>query len=257
MVAIAPWMVRVLVESSKLKNSWYYPVDLHLLKSVLGNMFVGYEGTPWFLWKYTAYLSIALCIFCFLSLLPKKTRQRNGLFLLTVFVPLTIVLGVSFVKPLFVNRYLIPVTIALIFIVVFALEAIKNKYIRVLCAILILAGEVWFNTWYPLQHPKVPIRDTLSQVNILRNATDVVYATSPLVLFETMYYSRPKSGVYLYNPSQNPFPWYVGDAAFSESLLAIDIPLYPKRAFLINPDGSFSISFQLPKSSGLQNTQGR
>lgn len=251
-LGIAPWMVRVLIESSKLKNSWYFPVDFHLIQSVLGNMFIGYEGTPWFLWKYTAYFSIVLCVFCFLSFLPKKSRQRNGLFLLTIFFPLTIVLGISFIKPLFVNRYLIPVTIALVFTIVFALESIKNKYIRILCAGLILAGEVWFNTWYPSQHQKVPIRDIITQINTLRTASDTVYATNPLVLFETIYYSHPRTGVFLYNPNQNPFPWYIGDAAFSNSLLAVDIPLYPKRAFLVNPDGSFSISYQLPKPANIQ-----
>jgi mannosyltransferase len=254
-LGIAPWMVRVLIESSKLKDSWYFPVDIHLIQSVLGNMFIGYEGTPWFLWKYTAYLSFILCIFCGMSLIPKKTRERNGLFLLAIFVPLGIVLGVSLIKPLFVNRYLIPVTIALIFTVVFALEAIKNTYIRMIIAIILLGGEIWFNSWYPLQHPKAPIRDTITQINILRKPTDVVYATSSLVLFETMYYSSPKNGVYLYNPSQSPFPWYVGDAAFSNSLLAVDFPVYPKRAFLVNPDGTFSISFQLPKPMTIQQSQ--
>lgn len=253
-LCIAPWMIRVLIESSKLKNSWYFPVNIHLVQSVLGNMFIGYEGTPWFLWKYTAYLSLVLIGFCLLSFLPKKTRSRNGLFLLTVFVPLTIVIGISFIKPLFVNRYLIPVTIALIFTVVFALETIKNKYIRVIIAIAMLGGEIWFNSWYPLQHPKVPIRDTIAQINILKKPTDVIYATSSLVLFETMYYSSPKNGVFLYNPSQSPFPWYVGDAAFSNSLLAVDFPIYPRRAFLVNPDGTFSITYQLPKSINTQNT---
>jgi mannosyltransferase len=255
-LGIAPWMVRVLIESSKLKNSWYYPVDLHLLQSVLGNMFIGYEGTPWFLWGFTSLLSLVLLIFCGMSILPEKTRQRNGIFFLSVFIPLTIVLGVSFIKPLFVNRYVIPVTIGLIFSVVFALETIKNNYVRVLCAVVILGGEIWFNSWYPLQHKKIPIRDTITQINILRKSTDVVYATNPLVLFETIYYSHPREGVFLYNPSQAPFPWYIGDAAFSNSLLAVDIPLYPKRAFLVNPDGSFSISYQLPKPATIQKLQG-
>jgi mannosyltransferase len=253
-LCIAPWIVRILIESAKLKDSWYFPVNIHLVQSVLGNMFLGYEGTPWFLWKYTAYLSLFLCLFCVMSFVPKKTRERNGLFLLSIFIPLGIVIGVSFIKPLFVNRYLIPVTIALIFTVVFALETIKNKYVRILCAVIILGGELWFNTWYPLEHKKVPIRDTIAQINILRTSADVVYASNSLVLFETLYYSHPRTGVFFYNPSQGAFPWYVGDAAFSDSLLAVDIPIYPKRAFLVNPDGTFSISYQLPKPTNIQKT---
>jgi len=246
-LCIAPWIVRVILESAKLKNSWYFPVNINLVKSVLGNMFLGYEGTPWYMWNYTAILSIVLLGFCIVSFINKKTRQRNGLFLLSIFIPLAIVIGVSFIKPLFVNRYLIYVTIAEVFTIVFALEAVKNKYIQIALGITILLGEVWFNTWYPLQHPKTPIRDTIVLINNLRGKDDVIYATSPLILFESIYYSNNRNNVFLYNPSRSPFPWYVGDAIFSESLMEADLPMYPKRAFLVNADGTFQMSYRLPK----------
>jgi hypothetical protein len=83
------------------------------------------------------------------------------------------------------------------------------------------------------------------EINRLRTGNDVVYATSSLVFFETLYYSNNRNTVYLYNPSDSPFPWYVGDAAYSKSYTATELPIFPKRAFLVNPDGSFRIAFNL------------
>ena len=49
-------------------------------------------------------------------------------------LPLAMVIGVSFFKPLFVNRYLIPVTITEVFLVAFAIEAIQNHLVQKLFA---------------------------------------------------------------------------------------------------------------------------
>ena len=58
-VCIFPWLLLTASHMSKLSSSWYFPVDFHLLSSVLGNMFIGYEGTPWYLWGSTAFGSIS------------------------------------------------------------------------------------------------------------------------------------------------------------------------------------------------------
>jgi mannosyltransferase len=239
-----PWIFQIAKQLTKLKSSWYFPVDFHLIKSVIGNMFVGYEGTPWFLWNYTFLLSILLIFFMILAFVPKKTRPHVIFFLLSVFVPIIIVIGISFIKPLYVNRYLISVTISEIFLLGYAVSAIKNPWLnRVLGGVMILIC-ILFNSWYPQEHPKVPIRDTMREVNFIRTKNDLVYATSSLVYFETLYYSKYKSGVYLYNPSGSAFPWYVGDAVFSKSQMVSKLPLFPQRAILVNPDGSYTVRFR-------------
>ncbi|MCX6791788.1 MAG: glycosyltransferase family 39 protein, partial [Candidatus Gottesmanbacteria bacterium] len=43
-VCIAPWFVVLIRETSMFGHLWYFPVDLNLVTSVLGNLFVGYEG---------------------------------------------------------------------------------------------------------------------------------------------------------------------------------------------------------------------
>ena len=70
LLLIAPWFLRLIKEAAGLKTTWYYPVDINLIRSVLGNMFVGYEGTPWYLWRITFYLSLVLLFFFFLAIKP-------------------------------------------------------------------------------------------------------------------------------------------------------------------------------------------
>ena len=206
--------------------------------------------TPWFLWPYTAVLSAFLAATFLLAFKYTKDRKRTSMFMLMVFVPLTLVIGISFIKPLYVNRYLIPVTIAEIFLITEALAAVKSRIMRTFIGLVLLAGISAFNLWYPDKHPKLPIRDTVAVVNRLAKPEDLIYATSPLIYFETVYYSPDRSRVYLYNPSSSPFPWYVGDVIFSEDRMVTDLPIFPKKAFLIQEKGDYSMSYTVYTPAG-------
>lgn len=243
-IAILPWIAKIIQEASRLKNSWYFPVDINLVTSVLGNMFVGYEGTPWYGWVYTKILSAVILMLCILALYDKKNIQRNILFFIEICIPLTICIGISFIKPLFVNRYLISVSIAEVLIMVGAIHTIKNSYIQKILASSLLLLVFWISWSYPPLHIKLPIRDTMVQINALRKKSDVFFAASPIIYLEIKYYASDRSQVFLYNPNQGAFPWYVGDAVVSQSDMANDLPLYPARAFLIHDDGTYEIVYR-------------
>lgn len=241
-----PWIVKIALEATRLKSSWYFPVDWQLVKSALGNLFVGYEGTPWYGWKYTYYLSLGIIGASLLALKDKAQRRRNLLFILFGALPLVVIIAASFIKPLYVNRYLLPVTIAEVLIVVAALAAIKQSLIQKIAAGAILAGILWFNWWYSPYHAKPPIRTTFEQIYTLEKPGDLILASDSLIYLEALYYAKDKSKVYLYNPNNNEFPWYVGDALITPSRMIRDYPIYPKRGFLVYPDTTFEIVYQMP-----------
>ncbi len=245
-LAILPWIIKIIQEAPRLKSSWYFPVDMHLIYSVLGNMFIGYEGTPWYGWVYTKYLSLGILAFAALALKNKQERKRNGLFLLGIIVPLGIVLGISFVKPLFVNRYLIPVTVSMVLMIATAIQTIRISWMQKIVAVALLSTVLWINWWFPPEHAKLPIRDTMTQINTLRKSTDTILAASPIIYLEVKYYAADRSRVFLYNPTQGVFPWYVGDAVITSSDMITELPLYPARAFLVHDDGSYEIVYRMP-----------
>ncbi|MBI4066693.1 hypothetical protein HY411_03170 [Candidatus Gottesmanbacteria bacterium] len=247
--AMLPWLVRVIREAATLRQSWYFPVNGNLVRSVLGNMYLGYEGTPWYLWGFTANLSLLLLVLFFLAVRRSGTRARNTIFLFAALVPLSLVIGVSFVKPLFVNRYLIGVTVAEVFLVALAIEAVKNTVLQKLIASCFLLFAIAFNVWYPSQHAKLNIRATIQEVNTLKAKDDVILAQSPLILFETIYYARDRSRVFLYNPDNVPFPWYVGGILVSPDQMANDLPVYPTKAFLVSENGDFTIAYRAPAAA--------
>jgi hypothetical protein len=166
-----------------------------------------------------------------------------------IFLPLIIVIGVSFIKPLYVNRYMIPVTVAEVFAVALAIFAIKNTTVQKIAGFTALLFILAFNIWYPDKHAKIDIRSTLQQVNMLKTPTDVVIADNPLIVFETMYYASPGTPVYLYNPNNNEFPKFVGEGLIGENQMVRDYPPYPIRAFVIHQNGTFDVVFRTPISA--------
>ncbi|MFZ5844987.1 MAG: hypothetical protein ACOY0S_00780, partial [Patescibacteria group bacterium] len=86
----------------------------------------------------------------------------------------------------------------------------------------------------------------IREINLLKGKDDLIYAESPLVFFETLYYSRSKDQVYLYNHHNSPFPWYLGEGIFSPRQNAASFPSYPVRAFVIHENGTFSVAYHMP-----------
>ena len=209
-------------------------------------MFVGFEGTPWFGWVYTAYLSFVLIGLFTLALKERLTRSRNGLFLSVILIPLILVIGASFFKPLFVNRYLIFVTVGEIFLVAFAIQAIKNAWVQKALALSILLFLFWFNAWFPTQHAKFEIRPIIEEVNTLALPNDYIYADDPLLYMEIKYYAAHREHAFLYNVSGSVFPWYIGDAIVAKENIKSDLPLYPHKAFIVHRDGTYTIMYQSP-----------
>lgn len=244
-LCISPWLLLIGQAAAKLKQSWYFPVDIHLIRSVLGNLFIGYEGTPWYLWKLTEYLSLILLAFFLIALLKHDRRNVNLLFFFMIFIPLSVVIGISFIKPLYVNRYVIPVTIAELFLLASAIEAIPKPIWQRIAGFTLFIFIIGVNIWYPSQHPKGDSRKTMMHINALRREEDIVLATSPLIFFEAQYYSNERNKVFLYNPDEYAFPWYVGDFIVDHSQMVSDFPTYPTRAFLIHENGTFDITYRV------------
>ena len=245
-LCIAPWLVKIGVAATKLRQSWYFPVDSNLITSVLGNLFLGYEGTPWYLWTFTKYLSLLILGASIVALLSKKVSRTAAPLFVQVYVPLIVIIGISFFKPIYVNRYMIAVTIAEVLLIAIAIYAIRNAIVQKITAALFLLFVLGFNVWYPSLHAKTDIRETMRQVKALTSPTDVIMTDSPLVFFETMYYSGDPAHVYLYNPELNEFPWYVGDAIVNPKQIVAEYPPYPIRAFVVHQNGKFDVTYNAP-----------
>lgn len=242
-----PWLPTLITQFKNSGPMWIYPVDLNLVTSVLGNLYVGYEGTPgnlWFLMQILSMFTLAIALFLWKA---KSTRQQTLLFLTWIIVPLTIVLGVSFFKPIYVNRYVIYVTVAEVFLLAHFALSISAKRVRLALAGILLFSTFSVNFIAVSFHRKVPIRNAFKEINALLRDEDVVYAETPLIFYESLYYTRGHK-VYLYNPNRITPPRYVGSGGMPETIWATSAPPFPKRAFMVRENGEFYLLSILTKN---------
>jgi uncharacterized membrane protein len=244
----SPWLTKMYLDIPRLKQSWYFPVDMQLFKSVLGNIFLGYEGTPWNLWKFTARVSVVIFLITMGSMLRKHNRSISWYFLILLYLPLFVILTASVYKPLYVMRYMIPSTIAEIVLIVIALQVIPNRMMQKVVAAVLLCFVIGFSAWNTKYHKKIDMRNTIAQINALQRENDVILVDDALMLYESMYYNTSKSPVYWYNPRGDAFPWYIGDYVITSSQIVKDVPPYPQRGFLIHLDGTYKIVYNAPIS---------
>lgn len=244
----SPWIAKIYSDIPRLKQSWYFPVDTQLFKSVLGNIFLGYEGTPWNLWIFMEKVSYVIFFFTLFSMIRKHNRVYTLYFFLLLYIPLITILTISIYKPLFVMRYMIPATVSEIFLIAIAMSHIKNFTLQKIIGSCICLSLVWFSIWFAPNHKKIDIKSVVSEINALQKTQDVIFVDDALILYETMYYNKSSSPIYWYNPDNSSFPWYIGDYIVEKNQIISDIPPYPYRAFLIHLNGTYEIVYNAPIS---------
>lgn len=233
-----PWTPTLFAQFSQSGHMWIWPVDIKMFLSVVGNLFVGYEGTPPHLWNTMIVLSF---IFITLTLLTrvKKNYKKNLLFILWIYLPLALVLGISIVKPIYVHRYVIFVTVGEIFILAsFYDQFKKNLILRRFMYVFILFFALT-NFYAAPFHKKTDFKTTFEEISLLIQDGDEIYANTPLNYYESLYYAPNPENVYLYNPENIVPPRFVGGIGIQHQKWRKRFPSFPKRAFLIYNNGEF------------------
>lgn len=245
-----PWLPTIFFQFSRSGPMWMWPIDWTTVKTVLGNVFTGYEGTPWGLWNQMAILSLIILSLSLFVLQKSLTGNKKLLsssyqmILVWLFLPVIVVLAISYFKPIYVNRYIIFVTVAEVLITVVGISLIKNKPLRLILSTLYLILLVGFNVWFPPLHKKLDLRATVWEINRLAGPQDLVLSQTPLTFFEATYYASDRSRVFLYNPNHNIVPFYAGASIINEEKMVYNFPRFPNKAFLIHDDGTYEVISQ-------------
>ncbi|OGG02037.1 hypothetical protein A2W14_06390 [Candidatus Gottesmanbacteria bacterium RBG_16_37_8] len=238
-----PWIPILAVQFVKSKESWLFPVDWQLIKSVLGNLFTAYEGTPGHLWKYTFYLSLA--IVSFLILCFRNNKLKGKMFILPIVIPLAFILTYSVIKrPIYVNRYLIFVSVFEVLAVFTGIISIKNQTVRKAVAFLWMIFIILFNLYITPFRKKTDFKTTFKEINKMAREEDAVYAMTPIGFLESAYYFKYPNKTFVYNPNKVHIPNYIGVNVVYPDISRTDFPPPPSRVFLVNDDATFEVVFQ-------------
>ncbi|MBI4990518.1 glycosyltransferase family 39 protein [Candidatus Gottesmanbacteria bacterium] len=235
-----PWLPILIIQFLHSGNSWMFPVDIQLINSVLGNLFTSYEGTPGEMWKYTAILSGIIVIFFILG--AKYHKKKALLFLTPIFLPLVIILGYSILRrPIYVNRYLIFVTVFEIMAISLGIWSIKNKTLQSVFAILWLIFVIALNLIIPPYHKKTDFKTAFAEINKKALQDDFVYSKTPIGFLESAYYFRNINNIFVYNPNNVSIPNYIGVNVVFPNTSKSSFPFLPAKTFLVNDDASFEL----------------
>ena len=217
---------------------WYFPIEANLLGAIFGNMYLGFEGTPTFLWVWSSLVSTVLIGVIIAAFFSKKDKRQLQLLLLWLTVPLICVISISLIKPVFTSRYLLYTVIPLIFFIVYAFSGIPNAIVRNAAFTVIIVLTLWFNSLYAPYHKKVNFRDTLATIQYNYSDTNLIVSRSALSYFEVLYYAKNPSLVYLLRSDPSPLPSYVGSILIPKSRWISKIP-EGQKAYIVNDDGSY------------------
>lgn len=247
-----PWLPTLFSQFFHSSSSWIWPISTSTLTTILGSLFTGHEGTPGNLWNLMGIISIMILVSSFWLIQNRILKQVQNdkiinfikLLLCWLFLPVILVLTVSILKPIYVNRYLIFVTVAEVFLIIAALSLIKNSSVRFLLFSFYFLLSTYFLFLSASFHQKQDIRQTLNEINYLAKPTDLILAQTPLTIFETHYYARDPGRVFLYNPKRTKIPDYVGKNLINKMKQTDSFPFYPQRAFLIHDDASYEMVYQ-------------
>ena len=238
LIFFVPWLPVVAGQFLRSGNSWMFPVDLQLVRSVLGNLFTGYEGTPGNLWQYTALLSLLIIVFTFVNY--RKHRKDVLLFAIPVFLPLLLILIYSLMaRPIYVNRYLIFVSIYEVFLVAGGIYRLNNRYMRLAAMAGWLVFCIVFNIVIPPLRAKTDFKSTFAEINSLATDSDYVYAKTPIGFLESAYYYKNAENVFVYNPQGTSIPNYIGMTVVFTDASKSAFPDPPSRTFLVADDASY------------------
>lgn len=233
-----PWTPFIFKQLSTFSGTWHYPVGAQTIFSSLGSLFTGFTGTPPFIWKYQIILTFVLLFIAVYIL--KKARKVGLIFFLWAFAPTAIVLGISLVKPIWYNRYLIytaiPLTI-LLSIFIQRIFALKKNAGRALF-IFALFAIVFYNLWIAPYIAKFDYRTSADSIKGVLEKKDIVVATDPIHFFEVKYYFLDTSSkIYLYNPQEKSIPSYIGAALIKKEDIITKLPA-DKTVYLIDTNGT-------------------
>lgn len=237
-IGYVPWIVVLVFQVKQSGPMWISKMDLNLATSAFGNLYLGFEGTPFYLWMFTKILSLLLLGAAGAVWMSNKRSSKTKLIVLWMVLPTALAIIASFIKPIFVNRYLIAVSAAQVMTIIIYLSML-GKHLQWIIALLIIGGTLLFNLWYVPFHAKVDFRVPLAEIQSFNRSDGLMVAKTPLSFFEVMYYAKDKSRVFLYNPNNIPVLPYLGSVLIPDSLWIRSFPS-GTRVYLIEDNGTYT-----------------
>lgn len=250
LLIFSPWILFFFSQNRLSSDFWLAKPHLKDLFGILGIIYTGNE-TAFYpgdiklkMLNNVIYLSLVLMVivgagvYHYFKKFSKKDRVDFQLFFIWGVGISSLVGLISFIKPLYFPRYLIFTSVGFLLLIIFIIEKI-NIYIRTVLIILLLVLTLSYQKLQIEYRKKTDLRKVLKEIQVTANKKDVIY-TDELDFFTVQYYLN-KNKVYIYGKSYEDIPDYNGKVLISKEKVASNLPFYPQKAFILNPNGQYII----------------
>lgn len=256
-VLYLPWALFVFFSKPPVNQGFWVPKpDLKTLLNIPAILLTGFETEPWYVYKSLPLITLALvlviALFVYKTFLSRRkgtahsvhasSRRRHTPFTLLLFwtvIPLVMILAVSVFKPLLLPRYMIFLSVGFMLLIVYMLRSFKPGLMYLLFAVLIFFS--WrYGLFQAKYRNKQDLKTPLTEIKKIMGKNDLVYVTSEFNFHPAEYYVNDRQ-VYLFGKPYSSIPWFVGKVLIPESKLTNSLPVYPRKAFILDDSGHYTI----------------
>lgn len=244
-LAFLPWMIFAFINRLTSSSSfWIDRISGRRLLTFLGEIYTGYESGLGFFSKQIVWFSgalVAVVLFAWWkNSNAKKTDQKlfSLLFAWGVLIPLVVLL-ISFVKSIFLPRYLIFSSVGLTLLMIYAFEKMPI-YLKAAVIAFFVAFSFNYQKLQVQKRTKGDIKQTVAEISALMEKDDRLYVTSELDYFTAQYY-LDENRVYIYGKTYEEIPDFTGKVLIPATRVATTLPVYPNKAFVLERGGSYLI----------------
>lgn len=252
LLIFSPWVVFFLSQNRLTDSFWLVKPQLKYITNLLGIIYTGNESYLYphslivsAMEKNVLFFSLLLIFIVILGVFYFRGKEKKNdrhlfklLFIWGVGIPLFAFIF-SLIKPIFIPRYLIFTTVGLTLLVIFIAEKMPRS-LKIVLLILIFLFSFSYQVLQLTFRKKLDFRKKLQEMKLVVNKNDLVYVSNDLDYFTVQYY-LPDNKVYLYGKSYKDIPAYNGKVLIPEERVTSTLPFYPKKAFILNPDGDYSV----------------
>lgn len=252
-----PWLILVVISKPPIDQGfWIAKPNLFTYLNLPALLLTGYEDQYALLtYRLLPFLTIFLYGMIFYviykNVKSKKTRRMHipnvqeqnslGLYLFCwVVVPVLMILSISFFKPLYLPRYIIFITVGLIFLLIFVIQKVHKSRLARLFFILLFIASFFYSQMQVINRHRQNLKRTLIEINKSAGKKDYIYVTNEL-FFHTAQYYIPEKQVFIYGKNYEQIPWYVGKVLIPKDRLKSSLPVYPRKAYILKDDLSVTI----------------
>lgn len=233
-----PWLLTVALLKKFQSSFWIDKTETKTFVNLLGIIYTGFERNLFWI----SVLLFSVFIITLVKIIRNSKTENFNLYLILslwgIGIPFFVAL-ISLIKPIFFPRYFIFSSVGLILLIIFCLEHLKIKA-RFLILIGLLILTLHYQKLQINTKKRTDFKKIAEEIKIQTKKSDYIYVTNELDFFTAKYYFQ-NNRVLIYNKTYEEIPDFVGKVLIKKEDLAKGLPSYPKKAFLLTSNGTYTV----------------